>query len=209
MPESKEEPTPATREATAAGSPSMTTRESLHEATKLITAKNWQNIKTKFKKIKVLQSFVIKFVNIVWSFETIHQKSKIFPKFQFPNLLYRIHTHTQPFWISFNFAGIFCLVKTALRFFSILHLLVRMVFKYFKALVPSWKARAQWENDEVKCSRSVMSDSLWPRGLWPTRLLRPWDSPGKNTGVGYHFLLQGIFPTQGSNLGLPHWRQTF
>ena len=53
-----------------------------------------------------------------------------------------------------------------------------------------------------------MSDSLRPRGLQPTRLLRPWDSPGKNTGVGYHFLLQGIFPTQGSNLRLPHWRQT-
>ena len=49
---------------------------------------------------------------------------------------------------------------------------------------------------------------LRPRGLWPTRLLRPWDSPGKNTGVGCHFLLQGIFPTQGSNPGLPHCRQT-
>jgi len=34
------------------------------------------------------------------------------------------------------------------------------------------------------------------------------DSPGKNSGVGYHFLLQGIFPTQGSKPGLPHWRQT-
>ena len=33
----------------------------------------------------------------------------------------------------------------------------------------------------------------------PTRLLRPWGSPGKNTGVSCHFLLQGIFPTQGSN----------
>ena len=33
------------------------------------------------------------------------------------------------------------------------------------------------------------------------------DSSGKNTGVGCHFLLQGIFPTQGSNPGLPHWRQ--
>jgi len=33
-------------------------------------------------------------------------------------------------------------------------------------------------------------------------VLCPWDSPGKNTGVGCHFLLQGIFPTQGSNLGL-------
>ena len=36
------------------------------------------------------------------------------------------------------------------------------------------------------------------------RLLCPWDSPGKNTGVGCHALLQGIFPTQASNLGLPH-----
>ena len=41
----------------------------------------------------------------------------------------------------------------------------------------------------------------------PTRLLCPWDSPGKSTGVGCHFLLQGIFPTQGSNLGLPHCTQ--
>ena len=36
----------------------------------------------------------------------------------------------------------------------------------------------------------------------------PWDSPGKNIGVGCHFLLQGIFPTQGSNPGLLHCRQT-
>ena len=35
-----------------------------------------------------------------------------------------------------------------------------------------------------------MSDSVWPHGLQPTRLLHPWDSPGKNTGVGCHFLLQ-------------------
>ena len=36
----------------------------------------------------------------------------------------------------------------------------------------------------------------------PVRLLCPWDSPGKDTGVGCHTLLQGIFPTQGSNLSL-------
>ena len=41
----------------------------------------------------------------------------------------------------------------------------------------------------------------------PTRLLCPWDSPGQNTGVGFHALLQGIFPTQGSNPGLLHCRQ--
>ena len=51
-------------------------------------------------------------------------------------------------------------------------------------------------------------DSLRPHGLQPTRLLPPWDSLGKSTGVGCHFLLQGIFPTQGSNPGLPHCRQT-
>ena len=38
------------------------------------------------------------------------------------------------------------------------------------------------------------------------RLLYPWRSPDKNTGVGCHALLQGIFPTQGSNSGLPHCR---
>ena len=56
-------------------------------------------------------------------------------------------------------------------------------------------------------SHSVVSDSLWPHGLYLTRLLCPWKSPGKITGVGCHFLLQGIFPTQGSNLGLLHCRQ--
>ena len=39
-------------------------------------------------------------------------------------------------------------------------------------------------------------------GLWPSRLLCLWDSPGKTTGVGYNFLHQGIFPTQGLNLYL-------
>jgi len=40
------------------------------------------------------------------------------------------------------------------------------------------------------CVASVVSDSVRSHGLQPTRLLRPWDSPGKNTGVGCHFLLQ-------------------
>ena len=45
-------------------------------------------------------------------------------------------------------------------------------------------------------------------GLQPTRFLHPWVFPGKNTGVGCHFLLQEIFPTQGLNPGLLHCRQT-
>ena len=57
----------------------------------------------------------------------------------------------------------------------------------------------------VSCS--VMPDSLWPLGLQPTRLISPWDFPGKDTGVGCHFHLQGIFPTQGLNPGTLHCRQ--
>ena len=51
-------------------------------------------------------------------------------------------------------------------------------------------------------SYSVVSDSLQPHGLYS-----PCNSPGENTGVGSLSLLQGIFPTQGWNLGLPHCRQ--
>ena len=54
----------------------------------------------------------------------------------------------------------------------------------------------------------VMSDSLWPHGLWPARFLSHWNSLGKNTGVGSHSLLQEIFPTQGLNMGLPNCRRT-
>ena len=51
-------------------------------------------------------------------------------------------------------------------------------------------------------SRSVFSDSLWPRGLHS-----PWNSPDQNTGMGSRSLLQGIFPTQRSNPGLLSCRQ--
>ena len=59
----------------------------------------------------------------------------------------------------------------------------------------------------VVLSHSVVSDSLQPYGLQPSRLLCPLNSPGKNTGESYHALLQGILPTQGSNPGLLHFRQ--
>ena len=63
------------------------------------------------------------------------------------------------------------------------------------------------ESEKSKRSCSVVSDPQQPHGLQPTRLLRPWDFPSKNTGVGSLSLLQGIFPTQGSNPGLLHCRQ--
>ena len=53
---------------------------------------------------------------------------------------------------------------------------------------------------------SVVSNSLQPHGLYPTRLFCPWNFPGKDTGVGCRFLLQGIFLTQGSSLYLLHWQ---
>ena len=55
---------------------------------------------------------------------------------------------------------------------------------------------------EERERRSVMSNSMQPHGL-----CSPWNSSGQNTGMGSHSLLQGIFPTQGSNPGLPHCKQ--
>ena len=59
-----------------------------------------------------------------------------------------------------------------------------------------WSEVKKWSE-----SHSVMSNSLQPRGL------SPWNFPDQNTGVGSLSLLQGVFPTQGSNPGLPHCRQ--
>ena len=47
---------------------------------------------------------------------------------------------------------------------------------------------------------------LQPPGLWPARLLCPWNSIGKNTEVGCHALLQAVFQTQESNLHILHWK---
>ena len=83
----------------------------------------------------------------------------------------------------------FCLVKA-------------MVFLVFMYGCENWIIKKA-----ESVSRSVMPDSLRPHGLQPSRLFCPWDFPGKDIGVGCHFLLQGIFPTQGLNLGLLHYRQ--
>ena len=54
----------------------------------------------------------------------------------------------------------------------------------------------------MKVKITLVSDSLQPHGLYS-----PWNSPGQNSGVGCHALLQGIFPTQGLKPGLPRCRQ--
>ena len=59
-----------------------------------------------------------------------------------------------------------------------------------------------YSSESGSTSHSVESNSLWPHGLYS-----PWNSPGQNTGVDSHSLLQGIFPTQGSNPDLLHYRQ--
>ena len=56
------------------------------------------------------------------------------------------------------------------------------------------------------CVTSAVFHSLQPQGLQPARLFGPWNSPGKNSGVGCHALLQQIVPIQGLNLGLSHCR---
>ena len=80
--------------------------------------------------------------------------------------------------------------------------------------VKRWEYETTWSvswdhlpNKLVSTSEScsIVSDSLRSHGLY--RPYSEWNSPGQNTGVGSFSLLQGIFPTQGLNPGLPHCRQ--
>ena len=73
----------------------------------------------------------------------------------------------------------------------------------FVSNIKTVSVRCKCNKSESKSkSVSVVSDSLRPRGLYSS-----WNSPGQNTGVGSLSLLQGIFPTQGWNPGLPHCRR--
>ena len=75
-------------------------------------------------------------------------------------------------------------------------LVVRFLVAHFFKSDTREKDCLEWSE-----SHSVVSDSLWPRGLYSA-----WNSPGQNTGMGSLSLLQGIFPTQRSYSGLPHCR---
>ena len=98
-------------------------------------------------------------------------------------------------WWSWFFDGPFLWMSLGMRFDSKLNSV------YF--ILISFCSHIPCPAKKVK----VMFDSLWPHGLWPARHLSPWNSPGQNTRVDSHSLLQGIFPTQGSNPGLPYCRQ--
>ena len=74
------------------------------------------------------------------------------------------------------------------------------------SLTTSKETRNQNRRKTGKLTSESVTQScltLWPHGLQPTKLLCPWNSPGQNTGVGSLSLLQGIFPTQEVNPGLP------
>ena len=72
--------------------------------------------------------------------------------------------------------------------------LITHTYESWTIWTDSWSNELEHcENPTTCLHRSVVSESLQPHGLQPTRLLCPWASPGKNTGVGCHFLLQGIF----------------
>ena len=91
-----------------------------------------------------------------------------------------------------SFPFLVVVIIIALLIYHSLYVKMMLIFGWLK-----WK-------ESVSCS--VVSNSLQAHGLWPVRLC-PWNSPGENTGVGCHSLLQGIFLTQGLNLGLLHCRQ--
>ena len=91
----------------------------------------------------------------------------------------------------------------------------KLVHALFYTCVNRWeglKTIFKRSNYEAVCLLSCFSCLqlfATPWTVQPTRLLCPWDSPGENTGVGCHALLQGIFLTQGSNpclLSLLHWQ---
>ena len=106
----------------------------------------------------------------------------------------------------------FAVTSNAWSYMTCPRLFLKSVWKAFLPLFPYVASRGHpMSSPAVLCvvASFLLSDSVWSHGLWPARLLCPWDSPGKNTGVGCNFLLQEIFLTQGLNLGLRQCRQIF
>ena len=117
------------------------------------------------------------------------------------------------FLCSYNPAVIFQILKLREKILTILNYAKLLQYLLWQPVSPKEPSNKMQKNQELACCccccyiASVVSDSVRPYRRQPTRLCRPGASPGKNTGVGYHALLQGIFLTQGSNPGLPQCRQ--
>ena len=85
--------------------------------------------------------------------------------------------------------------------FQLFFFLIFIIYTYSNFILLHFEGGAFslcWKYTVIVCvwSRLVMSDSLRPWELYPTRILCPWNSPDKNTGVGCHFLLQGSSQTR-------------
>ena len=106
------------------------------------------------------------------------------------------HEHFTPTWS-----------KWSSGFPSCLLLLLYFLSKEKTPQFPQASSQKLRELLKVKVWVAQSCLTLWPHELEPAKLLCLWNSPGKNTGVGRHSLLQGIFPAQGLNPGLPHCRQ--
>ena len=136
------------------------------------------------------------------------------------------HTHTERFCFILNliffpkkqmldlFSKFFCcrcyyfsLIKQVVQVHCGKKNLKRTNMKWKSTVFPNQNALQLHFGECVSERHSAMSNPLWTHGLLPIRLLCLWDFPCKNTGVGCHSLLQGLFLTQGSNLGFPHYRQ--
>ena len=109
-----------------------------------------------------------------------------------------------PYTLWFNYSDrLFCFTSTSLK----------MQFPLPEAATTTttsshtkWPAKilGKKQVESESPSHLAVSDSLQPHRLHLPKLLCPWTSPDNNTAVGSHSLLQGIFPTWGPNLGLPH-----
>ena len=100
--------------------------------------------------------------------------------------------HCQCQWVWKNFVIFFYLLASEV-----------LPYIYGVPLGLWWKVESACNYSQVY-AQSLSCPTLWPHGLEPARLLCPWHFPGKNTRVGCHFLLQGIFLTQGLNPCLLH-----
>ena len=113
------------------------------------------------------------------------------------------------------FSGIISCNSWLIGLFSVLQIFVHLFIQYIYSEVNTYRTleKHTWSRNILCCSKLllfscwIVSDSLGPHGLQHTRLPCPSLSPGQNTGVGSLSLLQGIFLTQGSDLGLPHCRR--
>ena len=108
--------------------------------------------------------------------------------------------------ISYNEISMWCInISVSLQFLSHLTLLSLLSLATRHLMIPKEHQRTTgWKWHSLSSCLT-----LRPHGLELTRLLCPWESPGKNTGVGHQSLLQRIFPIQVLKPGLLHCRQIF